>query len=131
MHNDAADDLGKLILRLTLGILILFHGIAKLMHGVDPIAGMVQGAGLPAVLAYAVFIGEVLGPLLLIVGFYARIGAAIIAINMAVAVLLAHRADFFALTPHGGWALELQGMFFFTAVALLFTGPGRLSLNGR
>lgn len=131
MYNNTADDIGKLVLRLTLGILILLHGIAKLLHGVDPILGMVEGIGLPGALGYAVLIGEVLAPVLLILGFYGRIGAALIAINMAVAVLLGHRADFFTITPHGGWALELQAMFFFTAVALVLTGMGRLSLNDR
>jgi len=131
MNNNTADDAGKLILRLTIGLLILLHGIAKLTGGVEGIAGMVTGIGLPATLAYAVFIGEILGPVLVVIGFYARIGAALIAINMVVAVLLAHSDELFTLGPQGGWALELQGMFFFTALALVFTGPGRLSINGR
>ena len=28
------DDLGKLLLRITLGVIVLFHGIYKLRHGV-------------------------------------------------------------------------------------------------
>ena len=36
MHN-TLDDIGKLVLRLALGILILLHGIAKLMNGIAPI----------------------------------------------------------------------------------------------
>ena len=67
MHNNL-NDTGKLILRLTLGILILLHGIFKLRHGIDGIQGMVAGMGMPAFVAYGVFAGEVLGPLLLIVG---------------------------------------------------------------
>ena len=43
----ATDDAGKLVLRLTLGILILLHGIAKITGGVGPILGMVAKAGLP------------------------------------------------------------------------------------
>ncbi len=124
-----AEDVGKLVLRLTLGLLILFHGIAKLAHGVGPIQGMIEGLGLPSALAYGVYLGEVVGPILLIVGWYARAGAALIVINMLFAVLLAHTGDILALTEHGGWALELQGFYLFTAVALLLTGPGRLSVN--
>ncbi len=124
-----AEDVGKLILRLTLGILILFHGVAKLTHGIDPITGMVQGAGLPAFVAWGVFLGEVLGPILLLSGFYARIGAGLIALNMAFAFGLAHTGDLFALSPHGGWRLELQGMYLFTALALVIMGPGRLGFN--
>ena len=51
-------DLGKLILRLTLGLLLLLHGIAKLESGVGWISGSLQGYGLQGFLAYGVFIGE-------------------------------------------------------------------------
>lgn len=125
------DDIAKLILRLTLGILILLHGIAKLLHGVGPIQGMLAGAGLPGFFAYGVYVGEVLAPLLLIVGFHARTGAALIAGNMVVAILLAHRGELTAFTGTGGWALELQGMFLFTAIALALIGPGRIGINQR
>ncbi len=125
------NDVGKLVLRLALGILILLHGVAKLTHGVDPIEGMLAGIGLPAYIAYGVFAGEVLGPLLLIAGFYARIGAALIAINMLFALVLAHSDELASLSEQGGWALELQGMFLFTAIALLLMGPGRISVNRR
>ena len=131
LESRGSDDIGKLILRLTLGLLILFHGVAKLISGVDPIAGMLQGAGLPAFMAYGVLIGEVVAPILLIIGFYARVGAAVIAINMVFAILLAHAGEIFTLGPQGGWQLELQGMFLFTAVALVFTGPGAIAVNQR
>lgn len=130
MHNNL-NDTGKLVLRLTLGILILLHGIFKLRHGIGPIQGMVTGMGMPAFVAYGVFAGEVLGPLLLIIGFYARIGAALIAINMLFAFWLVHTSELTSLTQTGGWALELQGMFLFTAVALVFMGPGRIAINQR
>lgn len=130
MHNDL-NDTGKLVLRLTLGILILLHGIAKLTNGIAPIEGMVTGMGLPAFIAYGVYAGEILGPVLLIVGFYARIGAALIAINMLVAIALAHASEVTSLGQTGGWALELQGMFLFTAIALMLMGPGRFSVNQR
>jgi putative oxidoreductase len=130
MHNNLSDT-GKLILRLTLGILILLHGVSKLMNGIGPIQGMVTGMGMPAFFAYGVFAGEVLGPLLLIIGFYARIGAALIAINMIFALVLAHTDELTSLTQTGGWALELQGMFLATAIALVLMGPGRISVNRR
>ena len=130
MNNDL-NDTGKLVLRLTLGILILLHGIAKLTHGIEPIEGMVTGMGMPAFIAYGVYAGEVVGPLLLVIGFYARIGAALIAINMLFAIALAHTSELTSLTQTGGWALELQGMFLFTAIALMLMGPGRFGVNQR
>ena len=131
MNPAMQQDLGKLVLRLSLGILVLLHGIAKLTGGIGGIVGMVEGAGLPGVLGYGALVGEVLGPLMLILGFHARIGAALIAINMLFAIGLAHMGDLAMLTEQGGWALELQGMFLFTAIALVFLGPGRWSDNQR
>jgi putative oxidoreductase len=125
------DSVAKLILRLVLGFSILLHGIAKLVGGVGGIAGMLGASGLPAALAYGAYIGEVAGPVLLILGWYSRVGAALIAINMLFAVALAHRAEVFALGPAGGWAIELQAMFLFTAVALAIMGPGRYSINSK
>jgi putative oxidoreductase len=126
-----ADDTGKLLLRLTLGLLILLHGIAKVTGGIAGIEKMVAGAGLPEFFAYGVFIGELLAPILLILGFYSRIAALVIAVNMVVAIALVHAKELFLIGPQGGWALELQGMFLFTAIALALIGPGRYSINRR
>lgn len=125
------ESIGKLVLRLALGISVLLHGIAKIQGGIGGISGMLAGAGLPAFLAYGVYLGEVLGPLMVMLGWYSRLGAALIAINMLFAIGLVHRGELLALTGSGGWALELQGMFLFTAIALILLGPGRFSINGR
>jgi len=129
--NNMNESIGKLILRLTLGGLILMHGIAKLTGGIGFITDTVTTAGLPAFLAYAVYLGEVVAPLLLIAGWYSRIGAAVIAINMLFAIGLVHRAEFFTLGQSGGWALELQGMFLVTALALALIGPGQYRINDK
>mgnify|MGYP002737436131 CR=1 FL=1 len=125
------DNVGKLILRLVLGGTILLHGIAKLTGGIDFIMGSVTGAGLPAALAYGVYIGEVLAPLMLIAGWYSRVGALIVAVNMLFAIGLVHAGELFKLGQTGGWALELQGMFLFTAIAIALLGPGKFSVNGK
>lgn len=131
MNPNTQQDLAKLLLRLTLGALILLHGIAKLNGGVGPIEGMLEAHGLPGVLAYAVLIGEVVAPLMLLAGFHARIGAALVMVNMLVAVFLVHQGQLTQLNQQGGWALELQGMFFVAALAIALLGPGRFSANGR
>jgi putative oxidoreductase len=125
------ENTGKLILRLALGILILLHGIAKIKGGVGGLSGAVTAAGLPAFVTYGVYVGEVLAPILVLLGWYCRIGAGLIAINMLFAFGLVHRAELLDIGKTGGWALELQGMFLFTAVALMLLGPGRFSLNGK
>ena len=73
---------GKLILRVTLGFLILLHGIGKLMHGIDWLDGALTAAGLPTFFKYGVYVGEIVAPLLVIAGYYSRIGAWLIAVNM-------------------------------------------------
>jgi putative oxidoreductase len=124
------DDVGKLVLRAALGITLLFHGVSKLFGGIGFVADMLAQAGAPAFLGYGVYIGEVVAPLMILVGFYARPAALIVAVNMIVAVLLVHTSQFFTLNETGGWALELQGMFFFGAVAVALLGAGRFSLGG-
>ena len=126
-----SDKTGKFILRVVLGVIVLLHGIGKLQGGIAPIAGMVTANGLPAWVAYGVYAGEVIGPLLLIAGFYARVGAALIAINLLFALFLAHRAEVFALSAQGAWAIETQALMLFAAIALVMMGPGKPSINDK
>ena len=126
---NTSEDTGKLILRLALGILILLHGVSKIIGGIDPIVGLVK-ARLPASVAYLVYIGEVVAPVMMIFGVWTRAAGVVIAINMVVAVILAHAHQVLTLSKTGGWALELQGMFFFAALAVVLLGAGRLSMGG-
>jgi uncharacterized membrane protein YphA (DoxX/SURF4 family) len=123
-------DLGKLVLRLTLGVLMLLHGVGKISSGAVAIQGLMTRMGLPPGLGYLVYVGEVLAPLLLIVGLWTRPAALLVAINMVVAVLLVHTAQLGEFTKNGGWALELQGFYLFTAVAVALLGAGRFSVGG-
>jgi putative oxidoreductase len=129
-NMNGAENLGKLVLRVSLGVLILFHGLAKVFGGPAFITGLVAKAGLPPAFGYLVYVGEVIAPLLVIVGLWTRAAATVIAINMVVAVVLVHTTEFFTLSKSGGWALELQGLFFFAAVAVTLLGAGRLSVGG-
>jgi len=125
-----SSDIAKLILRVTLGVLILLHGIAKIKGGPGFILDVVGKAGLPAPIAYLVYIGEVVAPVLLIIGLFARVATLIVAINMLFALALVHASQLFMLNEQGGWQLELQGMYLFTAVAIALMGAGRLSVGG-
>ena len=124
-----SDCLGKLLLRFTVGGLMLCHGIAKVMHGIDMISGAVKAHNWPEFIAYGVYVGEVFAPLLIIVGFWTRFAAAIMAINMVVAVTLVHTNDLATLNQGGGWTLELQGFYFFGALCIMFLGAGRYSID--
>jgi putative oxidoreductase len=121
---------GKLILRIALGVLILLHGIGKLMHGIDWLDGALTAAGLPTFFKYGVYVGEVVAPLLVIAGYYSRIGAWLIAVNMLFAFGLAHGAELFVIDPQSGaLAIEKQYMYMFSAIALALIGPGRYAIN--
>lgn len=123
------EDTGKLILRLTLGILILLHGIGKLTGGIEWLGPALNAAGLPAFFKYGVYVGEVVAPLLVIAGFYGRIGAWLIAVNMLFAIGLVHWNELALLTDSHALKLETQYMFFFSAIALALIGPGRYGVN--
>jgi len=124
------DDAGKLILRLTVGILLLMHGLFKLTNGIGGIAGMVSAHGWPAFFAYGVYVGEVIAPILLILGLFTRVGALLVVVNMVAAILLAHTGQLGQITESGGWRLELQGLYLFGALAIALLGAGRYSLTG-
>ncbi|WP_194726013.1 DoxX family protein [Noviherbaspirillum malthae] len=129
--GNVSEDFGKLILRVTLALLILLHGVSKIMNGVTGIEGMVTKIGLPPAFTYLVYVGEVIAPLLVLVGLMTRPAALIIAVNMVFAVVLAHMGDLGSLNKTGGWALELQGMFLASALAVAFLGAGRYSIGGQ
>lgn len=124
-------DIGVLIIRLSVGVLMLLHGIAKLRHGIDGIVGMMESNGIPGFVAYGVYIGEVIVPLMLIVGFRTRIAAAILIINMLVIFFIAHPQDIFKLNGNGGWKLELAGFYLFGSLALFFTGSGKYAVSSK
>ncbi len=126
-----AEDAGKLVLRVALGMLILLHGIAKLVNGPGFLLGLLAKAGLPTALAYGVYIGEVVAPLLLIVGLFTRAAAFIVLVNMLVAIGLVHMGQITQINKQGGWELELQGMYLFGALAVMLLGAGRYSMGGQ
>jgi len=106
------------LLRVTLAVLLLLHGWAKITNGIGGIETMVVKAGLPAFLAYGVFIGEVIAPLFLLVGLFVVPAALVVVVNMIVALVLVHGSHFLQITKSGGWALELQAFYLITAIVV-------------
>lgn len=131
-HTFRNNDLGLLILRLSVGGLMLFHGFAKLMGGLAFVKGMLAGMGLPEFIAYGALIGEIIAPLAIIFGLFTRGAAAVVAFNMVVAIAMTHGAHIFALDPNtGGWAIELPMLYLLPSLALIFTGGGRFAISGK
>jgi putative oxidoreductase len=113
------------ILRWVVAGSLLVHGISKLANGIGSIQGLVVSAGLPAFVAYGVIIGEVLAPVLVLINRLVAPAALVMAFNMLVAVALVHASQFFTMGKSGGWALELQGLYFFGSLAIAFMAPRR------
>jgi putative oxidoreductase len=124
------EDIGKLVLRLTVGVLLLFHGVHKALSGIGDIKQMLVAHGLPDILANGVYLGEIVGPVLIIIGLFSRVGGALVVINMIVAVLLAGLGDILKIDAYGGYALQLEMFFLFGALAVTLLGAGRLSAGG-
>lgn len=125
------NNLGLLILRLIVGGAMLLHGISKLMNGIPYIVEMVTAHSLPTIFAYGVYVGEVIAPLLILLGFRTRLAALVFAFNCFVAWYLTSGGVLFGLNEHGGWVFELLGLYFFGAVALFFTGGGKYAVSSK
>ncbi len=124
------EDFGKLLLRLAVGGLMLFHGIHKLFAGIDGISGMLVAKGFPGFIAYGVLIGEVVAPILIIFGILTRPAALVIALTMVVAWLMVGMGKTGMLDKTGAWAIESLVYFFIAALAVAFLGAGRYAVAG-
>lgn len=125
-----SDDVGKLVLRIVLAVILLFHGYSKLVHGVSWIVGMLSNMGIPGFIAYGTYIAEVIAPILLVVGLYSRLAAATIIIDMLVAIFLVLPSQIFAVKEMGGgWGIELEAMILFCGVAVWFLGSGKYAIS--
>lgn len=122
------EDLGKLVLRLSIGGLLLFHGIFKMVHGIGGIEGMLAAKGIPTFFAYGVYVGEVIIPIMLILGVRVRIAAAILILNMLMAIYTVFGFNIFALDKTGGWVIEHQLLYILPAIAIMLLGSGSYSL---
>jgi len=116
-------DSGKLILRIMLGGILIFHGIHKALYGVDEISVMLTSFGLPAFLSYGVYIGELIAPAMILLGVLTRPAAFFVMINMIMAWLLADASSTFRLDEQGGLAIEGLLFYFFLLWPLCFWEP--------
>jgi len=105
-----------------LGVLLLFHGMDKVMHGTEYIEKMLVALKVPYshYVQYGVYVGEVVAPLLLIFGQYIRVSGAIIAFNMLVAIYLTHQNSLFTLGEHGAWSVEVPMFYLLAGLTLAF-----------
>ena len=129
LNNLLKPDIGLLILRISIGSLMLLHGISKIQNGVEGMKGMLSAKGLPEFMAYGAYIGEVIAPILLIIGAFVRPSAFFIASTMIMAIFLAHSGNIFSLGKSGGSMIELPLLYLFGSAALIFTGAGKFAVR--
>ena len=125
-----SSDIAKLILRIALGVLILFHGIYKMIHGIDAIKKMLNVHGLPEFFAYGVYFGELIAPIFIILGLYARYAAGVLALNMIMAIFLAYSFSL-NLGKYGGLAIESPLLFFIMSLLVMLLGSGKYAVNNK
>ncbi|MCW8895773.1 MAG: DoxX family protein [Sulfurimonas sp.] len=125
------NDIAKLVLRLTVGVMILFHGVDKIINGIGGVKHLTVNAGLPEFFAYGVYFGEIVVPILIILGVYARIASLVLAFNMLVAIFLAYGGSLFTLGKHGAPLFELPFLYLIMSVIIFMIGSGKYAVNSK
>lgn len=129
MNSEFKDNLGKLLLRISIACLLIFHGYAKLLQGTGLIEAILLKNDIPTFFAYGIYLGEILAPVLLIIGYKTRIAAFLVVITMISAIYLVFPNSLIELTKHGALSLELQYIYLLSALSVLILGPGRYSID--
>ena len=122
-------DLVPLIVRITLGIVFIYHGYGKIFAGGhEHITALMadKGAPLPWLLGWMAGLTEFGGGILILAGFLSRVWALGLVILMLVAIGTVHWANGFSIQNHGyEYCLTLLLISF----SILIAGPGRYSLD--
>jgi putative oxidoreductase len=133
------DDISGLILRILLGIVFLPHGAQKVFgwfggSGFSTTMEMFTvKAGIPVLFAFLAIMAESIGPVFLIAGFFTRIAALGLAVNMIVCAAGNHLKNGFFMNWFGnqqGEGFEYHILVVAIAAALMIKGGGRWSVDG-
>jgi putative oxidoreductase len=122
---------GLAILRVVLGIAMAVHGWSKLSGGVDGVAGFFGSLGipLPGLMAWVVTIVELVGGILLIVGFLTQIVGILIALNMLGVILFRFLLQGEPFIENGAITWEKEAVFAAAALCIALAGPGAWSVD--
>lgn len=126
-------DLGKLMTRICVAGMMLPHGITKLpfFWGLGGAEATLVKSNLPAGLALCAYIGEIVAPLMILLGWRTRIGSLFVIVTMIFAIFLTSGANLFGLDNFGGFLGEKQLMYIFASLSILFLGAGKYSIDKR
>jgi putative oxidoreductase len=127
-YLDRLQPLALLLMRLALGAIMVAHGYHKVFGGLHHFAQTVAGMGIPAWLGYVSAFTELLGGLLLLVGFFTRPAAFAVCIDLTVAISKVHLHNGLIGSPdHPGFEFPLAAATL--AFALIFFGAGPIALD--
>jgi putative oxidoreductase len=122
---------GLALLRIALGIAFLVHGWSKLSGGMDGVAGFFASLGIPAaaLVAWIVMIVELVGGILLIVGFLTQIVGILLALDMLGAIIFAFLGRGAPFIEQGSISWEKELIFGIAALCIALAGPGAWSVD--
>lgn len=133
-------DIATLLLRITVGGILILHGIRKTNNKLEGTIKWFNSLGFPfnitkgRVPAYLAAINEILFGFLLLIGFLTQMVAIIVFSQMLVALFVAVVKEKSALISMAGkpgvYGYELDLHYLFGALALLFLGGGAFSIDG-
>lgn len=127
-YLDRLQPLALLVLRLALGMVMTAHGFHKVFGGLHQTAQFISRLGLPAWLGYVSSFTEFLGGLLLLAGFFTRLAALGICIDMCVAIWKVHWHNGLLGAPDRP-GYELPMALAAMAFALIFLGSGPIAFD--
>lgn len=112
------------IIRVTLGVLMIYHGSRKLLSGLDKLVSAIAEVGwpLPYLQAFAAVSVEFAGGILLVVGLFTRPTAFVTVVQFSI-------ITFLYLYPSPFSAKEMALLFLILSVYVLFMGPGKFSAD--
>lgn len=118
-----------LLLRLTMGVFFLCHGLIKLLVFTPAgTAGYFASLGLPGWLGYLTMMLELLGGVALILGVWTRLVSLALVFPLAGAIIFVHAANGFTFTNKGGgW--EYPAMWLVAMIVLSLLGDGAYALR--
>ena len=122
-------DLGLLLIRVIIGFTMLLYGIKKAFNGLDFILAVLEKQGLPSFISYGVYVGEVIAPILMIIGFRTRLASLVFALTCFIIILLTKMDKLFLLNDKGGMVIELIAIYFVVSLGLFFTGAGKYAVS--
>ena len=134
---ETRDDVGLLIARLALGIVILPHGLQKTLGlfggpGFSKMMVGFVGMEIPSIIAFLVIMAESLGALGLIIGFMSRLAAFGIGLNMLGAIFMVHLPNGFFMNWFGtkqGEGFEYHILAIGLCLVVLIGGAGKWSVD--